>query len=130
MNCKRGLLGMALLLTVIASGGAAARTPMLLANLETLPLPSLPEVRERAPVNKSTRAYAIDGTSFFFDGRRIILHGEDARRPERATRHAAQRLQQALDSGTVSVRPVGEDASGAILALVTIEGRDVREMLP
>ena len=126
--------GLAIVMVTTAAVGANAqvRQPagaMLLANLESLPMPRLPAVRERASVNAPTRAYAIDGASFYLDGQRVVLSGLERSRPELLTRHAAQRLQRALDQGDLEIESLGRDASGALLARVSVKGRDLIELL-
>jgi endonuclease YncB( thermonuclease family) len=87
-----------------------------------------PATRRARPV--SNRAYAIDGESFFHNGRKIHIQGVD--RPDLGQANnevAKQRLQALLDSGELNVQPVATDESGRTVAVVRVNGRDVSERL-
>lgn len=73
------------------------------------------------------RAYAMDGATFYQGGRKIRVQGLDIREPGMTSEHATQRLQRALDSGSLSVEPVEVDASGHTIAVVRVNGRNVAE---
>lgn len=71
------------------------------------------------------RAYAMDGATFYQNGRKIRVQGLDARDPGMTSEHATQRLQKALDAGSVTVEPVEVDSAGHTLAVVRVNGRNV-----
>lgn len=73
------------------------------------------------------RAYAMDGATFYQSGRKIRVQGLDAREPGMSSEHATQRLQRALDAGSVSVEPVEVDGSGHTVAVVRVNGRNVAD---
>lgn len=107
---------------VTAVPPAAAREPVL------LPVSIEDEsVAARQPKNVPVRAYARDGASFYQNGQLIRIQGLTD--PGAGGEHAKQRLQQLLDGGQVSVEPVDGTASGGMLAVVKVNGRDVAETL-
>lgn len=127
-----GLLrGVGAVLVILAGSISAwaAESTMLLANLDSLPLPSQPEASSRPPRTALARAYAVDGTSFYFEGRRVRVEGFDPRQPELATELARQKLQLALDAGEIELQPVGDDESGVKVARVLVQGRNVLDLL-
>lgn len=73
------------------------------------------------------RVYALDGNSFYQNGLLIKILGL----PEANVggEHAKQRLQQTLDSGVVTVLPVGSGPRGEMVADVRVNGRNVVEVL-
>ena len=73
------------------------------------------------------RAYAMDGATFYQSGRKIRVQGLDARDPGMSSEHATQRLQRALDAGSVTVEPVEVDGSGHTVAVVRVNGRNVAD---
>jgi hypothetical protein len=75
------------------------------------------------------RAYAVDGETFFHQGRKYRLQGIPAGALAVGGEHAKQKLQMMLDSGNLSVEPMGVDASGVATAVVRINGRDVVDTL-
>lgn len=76
------------------------------------------------------RAYAVDGATFFHNGRKIRIEGLGPDDNAGLTHElAAQKLQRLLDSGAVSVDPIAADESGATRALVKINGRDVADLM-
>ncbi|GAA5185166.1 hypothetical protein GCM10025771_40940 [Niveibacterium umoris] len=76
------------------------------------------------------RAYAVDGTTFFHNGRKIVVDGLPLDANAGLTHeHAAQRLQRLLDSGAVSIDPVSADDNGALRARVRVDGKDVSELM-
>lgn len=82
------------------------------------------EVRARTVPD---RAYAVDGETFFFQGRKFRVATTPA--GEVGSVMATQRLQKALDSGTLQVEPVGVDAQGVATAAVRINGRTLESLL-
>jgi hypothetical protein len=90
------------------------------------PLEGSPVKARSAPV----RAYAVDGSTFFHNGRKIVVDGLGPETSAGLTHdHAAQRLQRLLDGGTVSIDPVAADESGAVRARVRVDGRDVADLM-
>jgi hypothetical protein len=90
------------------------------------PLDNSPVKARSAPI----RAYAVDGTTFFHNGRKFRIEGLDPDTGVELTHaNAAQRLQQILDSGTVTTEALGPDDSGAMRAIVRVDGRDVAELM-
>ncbi|WP_417068009.1 hypothetical protein [Niveibacterium terrae] len=83
--------------------------------------PSAPVKARTAPI----RAYAVDGSTFFHNGRKYRVEGLT---PE-AGEHATQRLQQILDSGPVTVEATSADENGATRAQVRVGGRNVVDLL-
>jgi hypothetical protein len=80
----------------------------------------------RPPKPPAQRHYAVDGSTFYADGVRVRAAGLEKLE---TTSVAKQRLQQILDSGRVSIEPLGRDGPGdATLARVRIDGRDLSEM--
>ncbi len=76
------------------------------------------------------RAYAVDGSTFFHNGRKIVVEGLGPEASAGLTHeHAAQRLQRLLDGGTVSIDPVAADENGALRARVRVDGRDVADLM-
>lgn len=73
------------------------------------------------------RAYALDGCSFYQNGQLIRIQGL----PETVGtgEHAKQRLQQALDSGQVTVLPVSGAENSQMFAVVRVNGRDLAEAM-
>jgi hypothetical protein len=68
------------------------------------------------PARGAARAYAMDGATFYQGGRKIRVQGLDVREPGMTSEHATQRLQRALDGGSLSVEPVETDGSGHLIA--------------
>ncbi len=90
------------------------------------PLDNSPVKARSAPI----RAYAVDGTTFFHNGRKFRIEGLDLESGAELTHeHAAQRLQKILDSGAVTTEAIGPDDSGAMRAIVRVGGRDVAELM-
>lgn len=108
---------------------AAPAEPLLTSNVEsnalTKPAPEgkEPEIKARTVPE---RAYAVDGETFFFQGRKFRVKGLSG---ESGSEMAKQRLQKALDSGTLMVDPVSVDASGAAVAAVRVNGRSIEDLL-
>lgn len=112
----------------VARGPLLARLPKARSAPGALSMPRLPESSgdERT---LSARAYAMDGATFYQGGRRIRVQGIDARASEVSSEHAKQRLQRLLDSGRLQVQPVSADSAGNTLSVVTVNGRNVAEMV-
>lgn len=107
---------------------AAPAEPLLTSNVDgsalTKPAPEKePEIKARTVPE---RAYAVDGETFFFQGRKFRVQGFSG---ESGSEMAKQRLQKALDSGTLMVDPVSVDASGAAVASVRVNGRSLEDLL-
>ncbi len=102
---------------LFATGALAERNKVDPARLKPV---KLPPKRERAAPPPPVRAYAIDGTRFYLGGQQFVIEGLDAPRP--GSELAKQRLQQILDSGELTVAPVGESNGGAVRARISIDG--------
>ncbi|WP_374399855.1 hypothetical protein [Niveibacterium sp.] len=90
------------------------------------PLDGSPVKARSAPI----RAYAVDGSTFFHNGRKIVVEGLGPEASAGLTHeHSAQRLQRLLDGGTVSIDPVSADENGALRARVRVDGRDVADLM-
>lgn len=72
------------------------------------------------------RMYALDGDTFYHNGRKVRVRGLEAVHDSDL---AKQRLQRALDSGEVAVEPILTHDSGEVEAAVRVNGRDLTEML-
>ncbi|MEN9493076.1 MAG: hypothetical protein RJA63_3525 [Pseudomonadota bacterium] len=73
------------------------------------------------------RAYAVDGDSFFYQGRKFRIsgmHGDDG------SEMAKQRLQRTLDIGAIELDPQGIDESGVTTVVVRVNGKSIAELLP
>ncbi len=68
------------------------------------------------------RAYAVDGETFFYQGKKYRVDGLPG---SNAGEMGMQRLQKALDAGTVSVEALGAGSDGVTRARVRIDGRDL-----
>lgn len=75
------------------------------------------------------RAYAIDGQTFFHQGRRIRIEGLSPANANAGDDHAKQRLQMALDSGAISIDQISIDDTGVANAVVKVNGRDLADIL-
>ncbi|MGC3964267.1 MAG: hypothetical protein QM803_13360 [Rhodocyclaceae bacterium] len=84
------------------------------------------EVKAR---NVPDRAYAVDGETFFHQGRKFRVQGIPPGALAAGGDHAKQKLQMALDAGSISVDPVGVDATGTATAVVRVNGRNVADTL-
>lgn len=76
------------------------------------------------------RPYAIDGDTFYSGGVRYRLRNIDT--PEKGAPRAEAarvRLQQLLDSGSVTVEPHAIDKYGRTVAIVRVNGTDVADVL-
>ncbi|WP_232417839.1 thermonuclease family protein [Methyloversatilis thermotolerans] len=82
----------------------------------------------RPPKPPAQRHYAVDGTTFYADGVRVRAAGIDSLEMAGASGIAKQRLQQLLDSGRVSIEPLGNEG-GDTVARVKIDGRDLSELV-
>lgn len=75
------------------------------------------------------RAYAVDGYTFFHQGRKYRVLGIDETRIPAGSDLAKQRLQLALDSGTITVEPETVEDNGTTRAVVKISGKNLAEVL-
>lgn len=93
-----------------------------------------------APVDSSTapelkartipdRAYAVDGHTFFHQGRKYRVVGINEEQVPAGNDLAKQRLQLALDSGVVAVEPDAVDDSGTVSAVVRVAGKNLADIL-
>lgn len=105
-----------------------SKSPISAQSLENsgAPLDGAPVKARSAPV----RAYAVDGTTFFHNGRKIVIDGLGPETSAGLTHdHASQRLQRLLDGGALSIDPVAADENGAVRARVRVDGRDVSDLM-
>lgn len=87
------------------------------------PAEKAPEVKVRSAPD---RAYAVDGEVFFFQGRKYRVAGmEGAGNSDMAK----QRLQKALESGSLAIDSLSTDDTGVSTATVRINGRNLAETL-
>lgn len=82
----------------------------------------------RPPKAPAQRHYAVDGTTFYADGVRVRAAGLEGLEMSAASSVAKLQLQQMLDSGRVSIEPIGSDGGDVTVARVRIDGRDVSEL--
>jgi hypothetical protein len=75
------------------------------------------------------RAYAVDGYTFFHQGRKYRVLGIDEQLIPAGSDLAKQRLQVALDSGPINVEPLEVDENGTMRATVRIGGRNLADVL-
>ncbi len=86
--------------------------------LQAAPAP-VPATRMRTAPE---RAYAVDGETFFYQGKKYRVDGMPG---SNAGEMGMQRLQKALDGGTVNVEELGAGSDGVTRARVRIDGRDL-----
>lgn len=72
------------------------------------------------------RAYAVDGATFFYQGRKYRIDGLAI---TDSSDMAKQRLQRALESGSLAVDQVRTDDAGTALANVRVNGRNIADDL-
>ncbi|MDQ7989425.1 MAG: hypothetical protein REI09_07295 [Candidatus Dactylopiibacterium sp.] len=72
------------------------------------------------------RAYAVDGATFFYQGRKYRVQGLKA---ADNSDMAKQRLQRSLEAGSLAVMPVRVDEAGVSVATVRVNGRDIADDL-
>ena len=107
----------------------APAEPLLTSNVDgsalTKPAPEgkEPEIKARTVPD---RAYAVDGETFFFQGRKFRIAGLKG---EAGSEMSKQRLQRALDSGSLMVDPVSVDGQGVATASVRVNGRSLEDLL-
>lgn len=75
------------------------------------------------------RAYAVDGHTFFHQGRKYQIVGLNESLVPAGNDLAKQRLQLALDSGTVAVEPEAVDEAGTVRAIVKVSGKNLADIL-
>ena len=71
-------------------------------------------------------AYAVDGETFFYHGKKYRLAGMTGTGGSDMDK---QRLQKALDAGALNVETVGTDDSGMSTANVTVNGQNLLDQL-
>ncbi|NSL56789.1 hypothetical protein [Uliginosibacterium aquaticum] len=71
------------------------------------------------------RAYAVDGDTFFYQGRKYKVAGLQGDSSDMAK----QRLQKQLESGSLMIDPLSTDASGLSTATVRINGRNLADRM-
>ncbi len=71
------------------------------------------------------RAYAVDGDTFFYQGRKYKVAGLQGDSSDMAK----QRLQKQLESGSLMIDPLSTDSSGTSTATVRINGRNIADRL-
>lgn len=72
------------------------------------------------------RAYAVDGETFFYQGRKYRVSGLSG---GEGSEMAKQRLQKALDSGGIAVEALGVDDAGVTTAIVRTNGRNLADQI-
>ena len=87
------------------------------------PADKAPEVKVRSAPD---RAYAVDGEVFFFQGRKYRVAGLEG---TGNSDMAKQRLQKALESGSLAIDPQSTDDTGVSTATVRVNGRNLTESL-
>jgi hypothetical protein len=75
------------------------------------------------------RAYAVDGYTFFHQGRKYRILGINEGLVPAGSDMAKQRLQLALDSGAITVEPDSVDENGTMRALVRVGGKNLADVL-
>ncbi|MDB5814846.1 MAG: hypothetical protein JWN23_1963 [Rhodocyclales bacterium] len=75
------------------------------------------------------RAYAVDGYTFFHQGRKYRVVGINEELVPAGSDLAKQRLQLALDSGAISVEPEAVDENGTMRAVVRVGGKNLADVL-
>lgn len=82
----------------------------------------------RPPKAPAQRHYAVDGSTFYADGVRVRAAGLELLESSAVSSMGKQKLQQLLDSGRVSIEPLGAKDGDVTLARVRIDGQDVSEL--
>jgi hypothetical protein len=82
----------------------------------------------RPPKAPAQRHYAVDGSTFYADGVRVRAAGLELLESSAVSSMGKQKLQQLLDSGRVSIEPLGTKDGDVTLARVRIDGQDVSEL--
>jgi len=72
------------------------------------------------------RAYAVDGETFFFQGRKYRVSGLAG---GDGSEMAKQRLQKAIDTGAIAIEPLSVDDSGVATAIVRVNGKNVADQI-
>lgn len=109
-----------------SSAGRTLNSPISADSLDKSGATSGDEIKAR---NVPDRAYAIDGQTFFHQGRRIRIEGLSSATATATGEHAKQRLQTLLDSGNISIEQIAIDDTGVATAQVRINGRDLAGQL-
>lgn len=101
--------------------------PTLTGGATALPRPeNVPEVKVR---KSPDRAYAVDGSTFFFKGKKYHIKGANPDSNDTQSDLAKQRLQNALDKGSISTEQLVDNADGSVEAIVRINGRNLADMI-
>jgi endonuclease YncB( thermonuclease family) len=87
---------------------------------------AVPVIPSRPTKPIMNRMYALDGDTFYHNGKKIRVRGLEAVHDSDV---AMQRLQRALDSGEVAVEPIVTRETGEVEATVRVHGRDLTEIL-
>lgn len=80
-----------------------------------------PEVKVRTAPD---RAYAVDGETFFYQGRKYRVAGMGA---ADSSDMAKLRLQKSLESGVLSIDPLSTDDAGVTTAVVRVDSRNLAD---
>lgn len=110
-------------------GASAAAEPVLQSPISgnvldaSAPSDKVPEVKARSAPE---HAYAVDGRTFFYLGRKYRIAGLKG---ADGSDMAKQRLQQTLENGNLSIDPVNSDEAGVVTATVRINGQDIADQL-
>jgi hypothetical protein len=91
-----------------------------------VPMAAVPAFRPAKP--PAQRHYAVDGSTFYADGVRVRAAGLEALEMSSTSGIGKQKLQQLLDSGRVSIEPIGTEGGDVTVARVRIDGRDLSEL--
>ncbi len=94
-------------------------------NAASIPLKQ-PELKARTIPD---RAYAVDGYTFFHQGRKYRVIGINEEVVPAGSDLAKQRLQLALDSGPITVEPEAADDNGVMRAVVKVGGKNLADVL-
>lgn len=105
-----------------SSESVVLRSPIAGDALESKPEPESATKLRAAP----ERAYAVDGESFFYQGRKYRVAGLEA---VEISDMARQRLQRQLESGPLEIVPLENGEDGLSIAQVRIKGSDLATLL-
>lgn len=102
------------------------KSPIGAGALESPQTGGKPELKARTIPD---RAYAVDGYTFFHQGRKYRILGINEELVPAGSDLAKQRLQMALDSGQITVEPEAIDDNGTTRALVRVGGKNLADVL-
>jgi hypothetical protein len=108
---------------------AAPAEPVLQSPIDENALNKVPVPDKNGEIKARTapdRAYAVDGETFFYLGRKYRVAGLNG---AGSNDMAKQRLQKALDSGSLTIEQTNTDDAGVATANVSINGHDVMDQL-